>query len=139
MKRLFFILLIVFLSSCDKEETYNDVLPYRVVDFVVNLNNPQYIDLLIPGQSVVNNDYGVQGVLIYNFNGSYKAFDLACPHLDPLSCQKMSFDGSLFLECHCDDSRFSIYDGSPQTNGVGNWAREYHVVVIDGTNLKVTN
>lgn len=139
MKQLLYILLIVFLTTCDKEEQYNDLLPYQTVDFVANMNLPQYSELLIPGQSVVTDDYGIKGVLIYNFNGSYKAFDLACPHLDPATCQKMSFDGALFLECFCDDSKFSIYDGSPQTNGVEYWAREYHVTKLNDINLRITN
>jgi len=139
MKQLLFLLFIVFFSACDKEIDYKDVLPYRVVDFVVNMNNPEYIDLLIPGQSAEASNYGVRGILIYNFNGSFKAFDLACPHLAPTDCSKMTFDGSLFLECHCDDSKFSIYDGSPQTNGVDNWAREYHVEKLDATHLRITN
>ncbi len=139
MKQVLFLLFIVFLTTCDKEENYNDVLPYRAVDFVVNLNLPQYNDLLIPAQYVETLDYGIKGVLIYNFNGSYKAFDLACPHLNPATCQKMSFDGSLFLECYCDDSKFSIYDGSPQTNGIDNWAREYRVTKLDASNLRITN
>lgn len=140
MKKLLLFLFILSFYTCDKTEDYNDMLPYHVVDFVVNMNLPQYSDLLIPGQSKETpENYGVKGILIYNFNGNYKAFDLACPHLTLSACSKMFFDGSLFLNCPCDDARFSIYDGSPQTNGISNWAREYYVVKLSNSQLRITN
>jgi len=139
MKQLFFILMLLSLAGCDKTENYDDVLPYRVVDFVANLTLPQYNALMIPGQSAETTDYGIKGVLIYNFNSSFKAFDLACPHLDPATCTKMTFDGSLFLKCPCDEAKFSIYDGSPQTNGINYRAREYHVEKLSETQLRITN
>lgn len=132
--------MLLFFASCDKSENYDDLLPYRTVDYIVNMALPQYSDLLIPGQSKETpENIGVKGILIYNFNGSYKAFDLACPHLDPTTCAKMTFDGSLFLECPCDDARFSIYDGSPQTDGINYRAREYHIVRLNNTQLRITN
>ncbi len=82
---------------------------------------------------------GIQGIIIYNFNGSYKAFDLACPHKPVRSCDKMEFDGSLFLKCPCDDAKFSIYDGSPQSSDVVDFAREYHVQEMGGNQLRITN
>ena len=135
MKQLLLFLFILSFFTCDKTEDYNDVLPYRVVDFVANLTMPQYNALMIPGQYAETTDHGVNGVIIYNFNGNFKAFDLACPHITPSACSKMFFDGSLFLNCPCDDAKFSIYDGSPQTNGVSHWAREYHVVKLNSSQL----
>ena len=126
-------------TSCD-DAVSNDLLPNITVNYIVNMNLPQYSGLQIPGVSKETpSNIGVQGILIYNFNGSYKAFDLACPHLPVNSCAKMEFDGSILLTCTCDDATFSIYDGSPQTNGVANSAREYHVEILGGNQLRITN
>jgi len=140
VKKLFFILIsIVLVVSC-KEPEYNDLLPNVTVNFTVNMNLPQYSDLQIPGTYKESpSNIGVKGIIIYNFNNTYKAFDLACPHLAVSSCSKMEFDGSLFLKCLCDDTTFSIYDGSPQSNGASNWAREYKVQVLGGNRLQITN
>ena len=104
------------------------------------MNLPQYSDLQITGvYKETPSNIGIQGVIIYNFNGTYKAFDLACPHKPVRSCSKMTFDGSLFLTCPCDDARFSIYDGSPQTGEISDFAREYHVEQLGGNQLRITN
>lgn len=139
MKQLLLFLFILSFYTCDKTEDYNDVLPYRVVDFVADMNLPEYVDLQIPGQSVETDNYGLKGIVIYNFNGNYKAFDLACPQIPLSTCSRMTFDGSLFLNCPCDEAKFSIYDGSPQTDGVSYWAREYYVVKLSNSQLRITN
>lgn len=139
MKHFLLLLIVISLTNCDKTENYDDVLPYKTVNFIVYFNNPEYNGLEIPGVWKETTSYGVKGVLIYNFNGSFKAFDLACPHLDPATCSKMTFDGSLFLTCPCDAARFSIYDGSPQTNGINYRAREYHVERLNDSQLRISN
>jgi nitrite reductase/ring-hydroxylating ferredoxin subunit len=104
------------------------------------MNLPQYSDLLIPGvYKETPPEIGVQGIIIYNFNGTYKAFDMACPHLAVNSCSKMTFDGALWLKCPCDEEKFSIYDGSARSGSISNLAREYHVQVLGTNQLHITN
>jgi len=143
MKHLFkntlILVSIILIVSCS-DPVSQDLLPNVPVNYIVNMNNVQYSDLQIPGVfKETPSNIGVKGILIYNFNGTYKAFDLACPHLPVTSCDKMEFDGSILLTCTCDDTKFSIYDGSPQTNGISNSAREYHVEVLGGNQLRITN
>lgn len=138
MRNLLLLFFFLIFFSCERNET-NDILPNVPVNIMLNLNLPQYQDLLIPnGWTEVNG--GVKGILIQNIgvgNPPYKAFDRACPTNDCASA--MTFDGSLKMKCPCDSSEYSIIDGSPQTSGYSNFAREYRVNLINPTTINITN
>ena len=141
MRKFLVLCLLISIISCEKNETI-DLLPNVPVNVVIDLNLPQYIDLQTPTGWVYTsggND-GLKGILIQNTGiGSppYKAFERACPNNDCVS--PMIFDGSLVMKCQCDDSEYSIIDGSPQTSGNINIAREYRVLVVSPTALNITN
>ena len=138
MQKLFLLLSLVIFFSCEKNDT-NDVLPEVFVDETINLNLPQYINLQTPsGFAYITG--GIKGIVVQNTgigNPPYKAFDRACPNND--CSTSMNFDGSLKLKCPCDNSEYSIIDGSPQTAGNKHFAREYKVFVINSATLKITN
>ncbi len=137
MQKLLYLFLIVVLTSCERNET-NDILPFANVDVTLNLNLPQYIDLQVPSGWTYTNG-AIQGIIIQNTgigNPPYKAFERACPNYD--CSTPMIFDGSLKLKCSCDNSEYSIYDGSPQTSGNSHFAREYRVTK-SGSTLNITN
>lgn len=137
MRKLLLLFVLLFSISCEKNET-NDILPEFSFNETINLNLPQYIDLQVPGGWAYTNG-GIQGIIIQNTGiGSppYKAFERACPNYDCNS--PMVFDGSLKLKCTCDDSEYSIYDGSPQTQGNHHFAREYRVTQ-SGSTLNISN
>lgn len=138
MHKLFLLLLPVLFLSCEKNDT-NDILPDVFVDETINLNLPQFIDLQTPsGFAYVNG--GIKGIVIQNTgigNPPYKAFDRACPNND--CATPMNFDGSLKLKCPCDNSEYSIIDGSPQTTGNIHFAREYKVIVLNESTLNIRN
>lgn len=140
MRKLLFICLFISLFSCEKNETI-DLLPTVNVDVTINLNLPEYSDLQILGTSqyITSGNNGIQGIWIKNNGGTpaYKAFERACPNND---CNTpMTFDGSLKLKCSCDDSEYSIIDGAPQTSGNSQYAREYRVLQLNASTLKITN
>lgn len=140
MKNFFFVFILVSFFSCD-DPKYNDLLPSTSVDVVIDLNLPQYIGLQVSGSWVntpTTPGYGIKGILIYNKNKTYIAFERACPHLTVTDCSRMDFDG-LYLNCPCDDSKFNIFNGGTSTTGVVYNAREYHVQVINSTTLRITN
>lgn len=137
--RKFIFLVLLFLSiSCEKNETI-DFLPKIMVNENINLNLPQYQNLLTPSGWVYTNG-GLKGIIIQSTGigtPPFKAFERACPNNDCNS--PMTFDGSLKMKCPCDLSEYSIIDGSPQTKGNVNFAREYRVLVLSGTALNITN
>jgi nitrite reductase/ring-hydroxylating ferredoxin subunit len=141
MRKLILLLILVTFFSCEKNDTI-DFLPKATVDVTLNLNLPQYQNLQIPTGWVYiekGPNKGLQGILIQNtgLTPKYKAFERACPNND---CNTpMIFDGSLRMKCSCDQSEYSIIDGSPQTSGNIHFAREYRVLVLNSTTLNITN
>lgn len=130
--------LLLFFTSCEKNDTI-DLLPKKSVNIIIDLNLPQYIALQTPSGWAYTAG-GLRGIIIQNTgigNPPYKAFDRACPNND---CNlPMVFDGSLKLKCPCDNSEYSIIDGSPQTPNNKQFAREYRVLVINSNTLNITN
>ena len=138
MHKLFLLLVLAVFFSCEKNDT-NDLLPDVFVDETINLNLPQYINLQTPSGWAPTNG-GIKGIVIQNSgigNPPYKAFDRACPNND--CAAPMDFDGSLKLKCSCDNSEYSIINGFPQTAGNTYFAREYKVIVLNTSTLKITN
>lgn len=138
MRKFLYLCLLIPFLSCEKNETI-DLLPDTDVSVVINLDLPQYIDLQIPS-GWVTTTHGIQGIFIQNTgigSNPYKAFELACPNND---CDEtMTFDGSLKFKCSCDDSEYSVLDGSPQTDGNAQFAREYQTYLISQSSLNITN
>ncbi|MCM2302175.1 MAG: hypothetical protein NDI80_06100, partial [Flavobacteriaceae bacterium] len=67
-------LLFIFLwfLSCESDDQ-NNLLPYVIVNETINLTNPEFINLQVPGGWAYANG-GIKGIIIYNVNGSsYKA------------------------------------------------------------------
>jgi len=137
MRKLLLLFSIIVLFSCEKNET-NDILPDVPVNITINLDLPQFINLHTP-TGYAETSGGVKGILILNTGSSptYKAYDRACPNNDCASA--MVFDGSLRMKCPCDDSEYSILDGSPQTSGNLHFAREYRVSQINPSTINITN
>ena len=138
MQKFFLLLAFALFFSCEKNET-NDVLPDVFVDETINLNLSQYINLQTPSGFAYTNG-GIKGIVVQNTgvgNPPYKAFDRACPNND--CAAPMNFDGSLKLKCPCDNSEYSIIDGSPQTAGNSHFAREYKVIVLSSSTLNIRN
>jgi hypothetical protein len=138
MRNSILIICLFILISCEKNDSL-DILPNKSVNVTLNLDLPQYVNLLTPTGWAYTNG-GLNGIVIQNTgigNPPYKAFDRACPNN---VCQTpMSFDGSLKLKCSCDDSEYSILDGSPQTSGNNNYAREYRVTLVNSRTINITN
>ena len=138
MRKIAILSFFILFFSCEKNE-FIDFLPNVHVDIDVDLNLPQFIDLQTPTGWVYLNG-GYRGVLLQSTgigNPPYKAFERACPNND--SNIPMNFDGSLKQKCSCDNSEYSIIDGSPQTSGNDQFAREYKVNVISSTSLNISN
>ena len=137
MRKILFLLLVILFNSCE-ENDLQDVLPDVKVNVTISLNLPQYLELQTPSGWAYTNG-GIKGIIVQNIgigNPPYKAFERACPNYDCSS--PMTFDGSLRMTCSCDNSEYSIIDGSPQTTGNPHFAREYKVAVNNST-LNITN
>lgn len=115
MRNVFYKFLIcLFLVACSKNNTNsscNFLLNARV-DFTVNLNLPQFIDLQSPGNSVYIANQGNGGVIFTNSGIGYFAWDAADPNHIFSQCSIMSIVGGLSSRCNCEDSNeYSLVTG----------------------------
>lgn len=139
MKSLTSILFVFLLFLSCESDDQNNLLPYIPVNETIILTNPEFINLQVPGGWGYANG-GIKGIVIYNVNGNtFKAYERSCPHLTPSACTKMTVEQSFKMRCPCDQSEFSIIDGSPITKNINYRTREYKVGMINTNTLKITN
>ena len=137
MQKLVILILFLSLLSCGASDDGNTILPNISVSETVFLNNPSAQNLKFPTGSITISG-GIAGIIIYNLNDiQFFAWDRACPHEDPINRCVLNVVDTFWMECSCDDIRFSILDGSPQS-GTQFSARQYRVV-RNGDNLIITN
>ena len=137
-KVVIFAFLSMLLSCSDTSNEFEQILPNVPVEETIFLNNPEYLNLQIVGGWAYSKG-GISGIVIYHSGiNTYVAFDRAAPHIQPKACSQMYVKDGLFMICPCDDSRFSILDGAPLTDGIRYAAKQYRVVVL-GNTLRITN
>jgi len=140
VKKLFIFLLFTSVISCnDNSNELNKFLPDVQVNKTIFLNNPEFINLQIPFSPVVTNTGGISGIIIVNTGRDlYVAFERSAPHLTPQPCSIMKVN-NLVMECDCDDSKFSLLDGAPMTDGINLPAKQYRVLVTGPDTLQIVN
>ena len=98
--------------SCGKKELQRN--PYLVdVRFQreINPSLPLYNQLNFVGGSFLIEDVGINGVLVFNLNGtSYLAWEATCPNHLPEACSKLSIEGVL-VNCSCEEFQYSLATG----------------------------
>lgn len=140
IKSKLIIILILFISFLSCDDTQSKI-PAVFVEFSVDLNDPQYNQITIPGGYVyVTGGYG--GILIYHsFDDEYLAFDRACPY-DP-DCGKLFVAKSLFntVDSTCCKSEFSLLTGGNATKGPASFPmKQYRCIYSEGARtLEVKN
>lgn len=128
------------LFSCSESDTDpNAILPNVPVNETVFLNNPQYINLKAVGGWAYTQG-GISGIILYRAGTTnYLAWERAAPHLVPKTCSQMTVENSIIMYCSCDESKFSIIDGSPQTDGINYSVKFYRVDILGNNTLRITN
>jgi nitrite reductase/ring-hydroxylating ferredoxin subunit len=104
----------VFLTllSCGKEPLQRN--PYLVdlrFQREINLSLPLYNGLNFVGNSLLLPDLGINGVIVFNLNGSsFLAWEATCPNHIPKTCSSLSITGVL-AECSCENFQYSLATG----------------------------
>src|SRR5210317_1324237 len=102
---LIILLLLLTVFSCKKEDQINVDNPYLIdplVSMTLNLNLPEYNPLKFPGNSIIINQQGIKGIVIYNVNNDlYTAFELSDPNHTPNECSRMTIEG-IIASCPCE-------------------------------------
>ena len=109
--RKIILLLTVLLFSCSKNEiSRNPNLTSVKFNVSVNLNLPSNDNLRFTGGSSLFPSGGINGVLIFNLNGTYLAWEASCPNHPIKNCSKLSLKGVL-AECECEGYQYSLAIG----------------------------
>ncbi len=128
--RLFFIILFVPLGffQCSDEHP----VPEVYVNFVINLDLPQYQDLFIPANSVYIPNEGYNGIIVTNVAGnsidgeSYAAYEATCTY-DPEVAGAVVEEEDQIGTCAICGSKYNLIFGSVDTGPAGLPLKEYNV------------
>jgi nitrite reductase/ring-hydroxylating ferredoxin subunit len=143
-KRIALFLMLVFSpflflnNSCHKDKN-EDQVPYAVVDFYINVNSTQYLEL----HSVngwVNVTGGVRGIIIYRKSvDEFMAYERNCTYQPSNSCARVSVDNSNVMAVDsCCGSKFLLVDGSVVQSPAIIPLKQYRTT-FDGATLHVYN
>lgn len=141
--KLINLFILVAIISCKKEDRIDLNNPYLIeplVNISLNLNLPEYNPLKFPGNSVVIDQQGIKGVVIYNVNNElYTAFELSDPNHIPNDCSKMNIEG-IIASCPCvsDTNSYDIVTGQHQSNEDTYPMLQYQAIRM-GDNIQVSN
>ena len=139
----FSILIIFVFISCNKNSVIrNPFLTELDFEFSININLPLYNNLKFTGGSVLINNFGHKGIILYNLNNNnYLAWEASCPNHKPNSCSKTEISGSLTV-CGCENYQYSLATGqliNPSPNDTNQYAMINYGVRVSGNNLVIYN
>lgn len=105
-------ILLVLVSSCGKRPLERN--PYLIdIRFQreFNLSLPLYSNLNYVGGSLLVDGVGINGIILFNLNGSsFLAWEATCPNHPPENCSKLSIEGVLAV-CNCEKFQYSLATG----------------------------
>lgn len=142
--------LTVMLSSCNKK---NDVIPDVTVDFTLDLNDPEFVNLNALGGSVTVNPgtnnwpysagFNGNGIIIYCGVNEFLAYDRTCPHdysVNGLSV-KVNIDPSNSLNANCPKclTIYSLAANGTPAGGPGRYPLKNYRTSFDGRHVRVWN
>ena len=136
--KFFLITLVLSFLACNGSK---NKIPYVNVDITLNLDNPEFADLSVPGGYVYITG-GFNGIVVYRISrDEFKAYERACPY-DP-GCGRVVVvaDSSYLIDKDCCGSKFSLpYDGVVLKGPADQPLREYKTEYYPYSNiLRITN
>ncbi|MFZ4521646.1 MAG: hypothetical protein ACOYNC_08070 [Bacteroidales bacterium] len=135
---LLFTVGIMLVISCKKEEQAPEI-PYIYVNFNLNPNGTQYINLnVVNGWETVSGGYN--GILIFRKSvNEFSAFERACPNDPSKAGAQIRVDLS-GITCYCPvcGSKFIMVDGTPY-EGPSHFPLKQYTTYYDGAMLYISN
>jgi nitrite reductase/ring-hydroxylating ferredoxin subunit len=124
-------------TGCKKEERGG--VPFTGVDIQINVNNPSYADLAVPGGWLYLTG-GSQGIIVYRQSvETFMAHDRHCPYQTAELC-RVEVDSTEVIarDNGCCHSAFLITDGSVVEGPASLSLQRYHTT-FNGTVLRIYN
>lgn len=139
------------ISSCNKK---NDVIPDTYVNFTLNLNDPEFVNLTAFGGSVTvgssTNNWGIaaagydgNGIIICYGVEEFYAYDRTCPHdyvTNSLSV-KVNIDpsNSTIAICPKCGTKYGLTVGGTPVSGIGRYPLKNYRTSFVGNSVTVYN
>lgn len=142
-KKILAALFLVFLISCDSDDTQRDNPNLSSVGFTyqINLDLPEFNSLKFPGnaQIITIDGIGINGIVVYNIDNSfYTAFEISDPNIPLSECSPLKING-IEAASNCDNGNlYNIVTGQ-QTEGTGGYPLLAYQVRRDGNTVTVSN
>lgn len=143
MKKLNLLLFCFLLISCNSDDNLNRNNPYLIdplVNLQLDLSLPQYNPLNFPGNSIIINEQGIKGIVVYNVdNNQYVALELTDPNHAPSDCSRMTIEG-IEATCTCtdDDNKYNIITGQHLLEP-NLYPMQRYSAVKSGNSINITN
>lgn len=131
------LLFFIFITQACNDN--NKIVPNVYVNFYLSVYDPEFTDLLSPGNSIYVTG-GVNGILIYRISqDEFAAYDRTCTYNVEENCRIVVDDTKNFaIDSMCCSSKFLLLDGSV-TDGPATYPLKRYQTYFDGTNLHVYN
>jgi nitrite reductase/ring-hydroxylating ferredoxin subunit len=133
----FLALALLAMAGCKKEERGG--VPLTPVDISINVNNPSYADLQVPGGWLYLTG-GSMGLIVYRTNmESFVAMDRHCTYNPAQLCRVFVDESQLIAQdTLCCQSKFLITDGSVVQGPAAINLQRYNTT-FNGTTLRIFN
>ena len=135
-----YLFLTFFLCSCEKNmDNENPFIVDINFEKIINLNLPAYDNLRYNGGSSYVAGLGVKGVILFNLNNNYLAWEASCPNEKPSDCSTMEIQG-LQAECKCNSNLYSLANGQPlKINTNNSFPMVSYFTERSGNSLRIYN
>ena len=130
-------LFMLVFGACKKEQQGG--VPYTPVDITINVNNPAYVDIQVPGGWLYLTG-GSYGIIVYRRTlEEFVALDRHCPYQPSDLCRVYVDDTEVTArDTACCQSAFLILDGSV-TQGPAAIGLQHYNTLFNGTTLRIYN
>ena len=141
----------IILSSCNKK---NDVIPDVIVDFTIDLNDPEFVNLNAMGGAVIidskTNNWGIysagynyNGIIVYAGVDEFFAYDRTCPHdyvVNEMSVKiNLDLSSSIYAVCPECSTKYALPAFGTPASGIGRYPLKNYKTSFDGRWVRVWN
>lgn len=151
LKIFYLIILILGITfSCNKDEY--DVIPDVLVDFYIDLNDPEFFDLTVEtGYALISsstNNLGIyasgfddNGIIIYHaLADEFMAYDRTCPHDYKVNSKSTAVDvNGVYAECPVCKSTWALPSFGAPSSGPSKYPLKTYRTSFDGRFIHVFN
>ena len=141
MKKVIPLLALVFFIGCGNDDNLNDCnFLFNVgVNVTLNLNLPEYSQLMFTSNSVYVPNQGNAGIYVINVgNDSFRAWDAADPNRTPSPCSFLELEGANVISSCNTPNEYSLFTGQSIGEPLPCGLKEYRAI-LSGNEVVVSN